>query len=476
LSDGSSAEASRSREAVAAAPSLNSRRETLDTPEWAILTTVALGTMLAPLNSTMIAVALPELMHQFRAELSTLGWLVTSYLIVMAALQPIAGKLGDRFGRRRLILGGLLYFGLASLAASLAGSLELLIVCRVNQAIAGAIALPNGAALVREVVPVDRRASRFGLVGGAVALAAAIGPPLGGLLVGLAGWRAIFYANVPLVVVALLLGWGAVPRWRPHRVSGRFDLAGAVLLAVLLVGAAAGLSQGVRQGASAGLAVGAAAFVLLAGLFLRHQARQADPILRLGLFANRSFAAASAAIALSNLAMYSTLLAVPLLLTREASWTSVGVGAVLATLSTGMVLFAPLGGRLADRFGRRPVAIGGLALLTCGLVPLGLAAEAIPLPLLLGGLTVAGTGLGLSSASIQTAAVEAVAASDAGVASGVFSTSRYLGSIAGSAVLGALLSGARPSFDVVFAMTVVAALLSAVVCLRIGEDAPASAR
>ena len=114
---------------------------------------VALTTMLAPLNSTMIAVALPNVMTEFGADVASVGWLVTSYLIAMAALQPVAGKLGDRLGRRRLILGGVAWFGVASLGAATASSLFTLLFFRVQQAVAGAIALPNGAALLREVVP-----------------------------------------------------------------------------------------------------------------------------------------------------------------------------------------------------------------------------------------------------------------------------------------------------------------------------------
>jgi MFS family permease len=138
--------------------------------------TVALGTMLAPLNSTMIAVAMPGVMDEFHAGFGTAGWLVTAYLIAMASLQPVAGKLGDRIGRCRLVLGGLLGFGLASLAAAAAPHLWVLISFRVLQAVAGALIVPNGAALVREIVPVERRGGRFGLIGAAVALAAAVGP------------------------------------------------------------------------------------------------------------------------------------------------------------------------------------------------------------------------------------------------------------------------------------------------------------
>ena len=126
--------------------------------ERAILITVALSTMLAPLNSTMIIVALPRLMNEFATDIASAGWLVTAYLITMASLQPVAGKLGDRLGRRRLIIGGLIYFGFASLGAAMAQSLSMLVFFRVQQAIAGAIALPNGFVLVREVIPAERRA------------------------------------------------------------------------------------------------------------------------------------------------------------------------------------------------------------------------------------------------------------------------------------------------------------------------------
>src|SRR5579885_3318760 len=245
-----------------------------------ILTTSALATMLAPLNSTMIAVALPSIMAEFGASVAAAGWLVTGYLVGMAALQPVAGKLGDRFGRRRLILAGLGYFAVASLGATLATSLPMLIAFRVQQAIAGAIALPNGTALVREVLPAERRASGFGMVGGAVALAAAAGPPLGGLLVGAFGWRSIFFANVPMIAAALALGWWALPTTGRTRRLGPFDLAGAVELSALLLGLAVMLTFGVRAFGTTAVLVGAPLLVLLAVAFVRRELGHADPLLR----------------------------------------------------------------------------------------------------------------------------------------------------------------------------------------------------
>jgi MFS family permease len=180
--------------------------------EGLLLATVALGAVLAPLNSTMIAVALPGITDDLVAGAAATSWLVTAYLIAMASLQPVAGRLGDRLGRRRLILGGSIGFGLASLGATVAPNLPLLILCRVAQAVSGAVVLPNGDALLREIVPDERRASRFGMIGSAIGLAAAVGPPLGGILVSTAGWRAMFAVNLLLVIPALILGWRAIPR------------------------------------------------------------------------------------------------------------------------------------------------------------------------------------------------------------------------------------------------------------------------
>ena len=433
--------------------------------EGAAVITVALATMLAPLNSTMIAVALPHVIAEFGADIASAGWLVTAYLIAMAALQPVAGKLGDRLGRRRLILGGVAWFGLASVGAATAVNLSALLFFRVQQAIAGAVALPNGAALLREVVPADRRAGRFGLVGAAIALAAAAGPPLGGLLVGTAGWRAIFYVNLVFILPTLLLGWRSLPVQPGRGTEHPFDLAGAVLLSVALVGTAGLLTHGPKSHPALAPMLGVA-LAFLSALFLWHELRHPDPVLQPRLFGHRTFAAANAAIALSNLAMYVTLLAIPILLSRRTGWRSTEVGLVLAAMSIGMVLFSPIGGRLADRLGRRAPTVAGLSLLTLGLAPLALTGGGITTPALLAGLGVAGAGLGLSSAGLQTAAIESVGPRDSGVASGLFSTSRYLGSIVGSSVLAGLLGppgDGVAGFGAVFLLAVAAALLSVLV-------------
>jgi len=436
-----------------------------------VLLTVALTTMLAPLNSTMIVVALPRITSAFHTNLTATGWLVTGYLVVMASVQPIAGKLGDRFGRRLFILGGLIYFGAASLGAATASSLPWLVFFRVQQALAGALALPNGIAWVREVVPAQRRASRFGLIGALISLAAAGGPPLGGLLIRWGGWHAIFLVNFVFIVPALLLGWVVfaqkTPKVRP--VGPAFDWLGAVLLASILLGAA---WTTVRSGQLTPPVVAGAVLVALFVLFILWEYNHPDPVLQVRFFKSLGFTAATGGVCLSNFAMYTTFLVVPLLLTTRFAWDEAKIGLVLTALFGSNIAIAPLGGRLADRFGRRWPTMAGLLLLTLGLVPLAVYGWHVPVWLLLLSLVISGVGLGLSSAGLQTSAVEAVDSQHAGVASGVFSTSRYLGSIVGSSLLGGLLGAQRDQLDnlnILFLLSAVAALLATLLSFKLRD-------
>jgi len=390
--------------------------------ERAVLVTVALGALLAPLNSTMIAVALPRIIDDFDTTVGTAGWLVTSYLLALAVVQPVAGKLGDRHGRRAFIIGGLAVFGLASLGAALAPSLPFLIGFRVAQAVSGAVVFPNGAGLIRELVPADRRGGAFGIVGGSIALAAGLGPLLGGLLLVAGGWRAIFYVNLPLVAIALGIAWRAVPRQRNVVPSTAFDWPGALLLAGVLGGAAALVIESRR--APAALVPGIPLLVVLAGLFVRRELRHPDPVFQPRFFTSRPFAAANAGIAASNLAFYTVLLATPILLTRHLQWSSLQTGIALALLSAPMVVFSPVGGRLADRYGRRLPSVAGCMVLAAGLVPLAVA-PGLGTSVLLPCLSLMGAGVGLSTAGLQASAIEALAPAHAGVAAGLFSTSPY---------------------------------------------------
>lgn len=377
-----------------------------------------LTTTLVPISSTMIAVALPDVRDDFGISVSAAVLLVSAYLVVTAAAQPVAGSLGDRLGRRRLVLGGIGGFGAASLCCALAPTFTLAVVARCLQAVCGALALVNAAATLRTAVPTERRGRSFGLLGACATLAAAAGPLVGGVAVALGGWRGTFLAVLPLVAVAFVASY----RWLPAEPAAApqavrtFDLGGAVLLLLTLGSAAVlvnQLSEGLPPLALAGLGVATAAS---AWAFSALERRHPAPVLDLGVLRVRALAAAGLAIGASNLTLYLVLLAVPLLISGATS--AVGAGVVLAPLLLGSALCAPVGGLLADRFSRRAPAVAGNALLTVamlGMVPLDLRENVLLTAVLLG---VAGMGLGLSAAALQTAAAEALPPAQAGVAAG----------------------------------------------------------
>jgi MFS transporter, DHA2 family, methylenomycin A resistance protein len=435
-----------------------------------VLAPVALGTMLAPLNSTMIAVAIPSLLGDFNRPLAWGAWIVTSYLVAMAAVQPLGGSLGDRYGQRRLFLIGLTLFVVATVTAALSWRIEVLLVARTVQAIAGAAAIPNGTALVRSLVAPDRRGRAFGNVGAAIAVAAGLGPPIGGILTAALGWRWIFAANLLLLAPALILGW-RLPKDASASQPRRFDLLGAALLTLGLVSLV--LSMTIWRLPNAPLLLAPVFGCIAAGTLLalvRHSGRSSNPVLNLALLRARGFTPAVATVLLSNLTMYTLLLSLPLFLTAWSLWNSARVGLLLAGLSLPMIVFSPLGGRLSDNLGRRAPAVLGTSLITAGTLPFLLIYPSWTWLLYLVPLVCIGAGLGLSMAPVQTTAIETAPYSQTGQASGLFSTMRYLGSILGSSVMAAVLSGATPPvthFRILYVMLFISACGATIAALRL---------
>ena len=401
---------------------------------------VALGNLLVPLNSTMIVVALPQVARDLGVDVGATSWIVTSYLITMAALQPIAGRVGDRLGRRSLMLGALVYFALASAAAAASTSIVLLAFFRINQAIAAAALVPNGLGLLREAIPSGRRGAEFGIVSAATAVGATVGPLVGGFLAAV-DWRWIFLVNIPLCVAGFALAWRVLPQ-RGARETARFDLAGALGLGAVLLAASWVLVSLGRAVDLLTIAIGVAVVPAAAAL-LRYESRQTDAAIPPSLFRIPAFAAACATVAFQNLAMYGTLLTLPVALAGA----SVRSGIALAAFSGGSIIFAPLGGRAADRYGARWPTVAGALLLGAGLVPLAVSAAQLPLELLAATLAFAGIGLALTFPSMRLAAVEVVPERYAALASGVFSTSRYFGGMLGSIAIAIALGVTAPALD-----------------------------
>jgi len=432
------------------------------TPRRSVVTVIVVlvAVTVGPLNSTMIVIGLPAITAEFGLPASSGAWLVTAYLIASAGVMPVAGTLGDRYGRRPVLIGGLALFLLASVGALVAPQLAVLAACRIGQAIGGGVIMPNAIAILRSAVDARRLGRVLGLVGMAAPLGAAAGPPVGGLLLAAAGWRATFAVNIPLVALPLIAAVLVLPRGERKPGGGRFDVLGAVLACVMFVAFARALDPG----DGAGPVLWPVALVVSSGAFLWRELRHPHPAVQPRLLANPGFAAAAAGVLLNNFAMYGTLLTLPLLLELRASWPATATGVALAAMMIASAVVAPFGGWFADRGGRPVAAVTGFVVTAGGLAMLAWFGPALPFGGLCLCLALTGIGMGLSNPLLQTLSVLSVEPSETGMASGVFSTSRYLGSITCSALLAGPLAAtvARPDgFTTPFAVYAMAALVAA---------------
>ena len=427
----------------------------------AFVLAVALSNLLVPLNSTMIVVALPLIGRDLGADRLASAWLITSYLIVMASLQPIAGRLGDRFGRRRFMLASLLYFIVASVGAAFAPNVIVLIVFRLQQGLAAAGVVPNSLALLRGSAVDGRAGTYFGISGATTSIGAAVGPLLGGLLAAF-DWRFIFLVNLPLAGFALFIASRSLPAGDPPKRTARPDIVGAAALGGLLALAAwtltsaSGLAPNVIAVLVVGIALGTYAFI-------RYEAGHPDAALPPRFFTIRAFTAANLTIASSNLALYGTVLAVPVILASGPDGT-VRSGIALSVEAAAMILLSPVSGALVDRVGARwPTAIGGL-LIAASLGALAILGPNGGYEALLLLLPVTGAGVALTFPATRIAALDAVPAGYAALASGLTSSSRYFGGIIGALAAGLALADPKaPQTTTLFLVLAAAGLAAAVV-------------
>lgn len=450
-----------------------------------LLVTVSLGVSLAPLNSTMVAVALPDIRADFDVSHTMVAWLVSFYLIAMAVAQPIGGRLGDQIGRTRAIRGGLVVFLALSLAAAASPNFAVLVVLRTLQAVVGAAVMPNGMAMLRESVPSERLGRANGITSSMIGLAAAVGPIIGAAALVAGSWRLLFVVNLPIVLAALMTLALLDRKETAERRAISLDFRGALILAAGL----GALTQGfawTRAGEAVLAGFAFAAVVLLAWLLAVYQRGATVQVAEWRLLRMRTYFGATSYVLMSNLVMYTTLIAVPFFL-REVQGKSVeSAGALLAVMSGVMMVVAPFSGMLSDRFGRRPLAmtggvlqLGAVLLLLAGFSE-GLSTWYLALCLLLMGLSI-----GVGSGPASTAALEAVPVNVVGAAAGTSSMMRYFGSIIGVGLLGAVLNSGEATPDValfqgffaflaVLSCGVIAA--SALIHVRVVAYPPAAAR
>jgi MFS family permease len=403
----------------------------------AALAGMLLAASLAPLGSTMVAVALPSIGHDIGAEANDLtAWLVSSYLIASIALQSPGGKLGDLIGHGRALALGLALVAIGGVMGLVSGTVHMLGAARVLMASGGAATVPATMAILRNQTEENRRARVFGLFGACMGLAAAIGPLIGGELTERFGWRAVFAANLPVIAVSLaLVLMSRAVYARPVAAQPTFDWPGSALLG-------AGLSLAVMAlGVSASTAwwLGAGGALLLIA-FPFWERRAASPVVDFSLFSRSAFLGGSSIVALQNMAMYPLLFQLPVFFDRVRSVGARAIGQALLALTLAMIVSSVIGGRLAERIGARTQAVVGSLVALAGLWWFR-DFEAVRVPSdIMPGMLLIGAGVGLTSPPAQAAAMGTVDREQSGMGGGVVSTMRYIGGVAGMSAFGALLA------------------------------------
>ena len=409
--------------------------------KWWTLAAVAFGLFMIMLDNTVVNVALPTIGRDFDTGLSELEWVVNGYALTFGVLMLTGGKLADLLGRRRIFIAGLAIFTLASLACGLATSADFLIGARVVQGVGSALMNPATLSIIIATFPPRQRGMAIGIWAGISAMALAIGPLLGGLITDHIHWSWVFFINVPVGILAIVVARLVIDASRDTSAVQRLDLPGLATSAVGLFALTYGLIEANKHGWTSPLilslfaiaAVGLVAFVVL-------EQRQRVPMLDLSLFRNPTFAGANAVMMLVGLAMFGVFLFVTLYMQNVLGYSATQAGAAFLPMTILIVLLAPIAGKLSDRIGSRWLMAGGMALVSLSLLldtrfDAGSNFWDILPPLLIGG-----AGMGLAMTPTTAAAMGSVPMDKAGVGSAVLNSMRQVGGSLGIAILGAIVA------------------------------------
>ena len=412
---------------------MSSRRKTI------ILLSCCLSLLIVSMDATIVNVAIPAIRADLHATPSQLQWVIDVYTLVLASLLILAGATADRFGRRRVFQLGLTLFAFGSLLCSLAPSIELLIAARFVQGLGGSMMNPVALSLISQVFTGRvERAKALGVWGAVVGISMALGPTVGGLLIQYVSWRAVFWINLPICLLAVVLTMIFVPESKSATMRN-IDPIGQALAVTFLFGVVFTLIEGPSQGWTSPLVLGIAvlAVVAFAG-FLRFESRRDDPFIDLRFFRSIPFASATVTAISAFAAWGAFLFIMSLYLQSERHFSAMQTGLIYLPIAVGALLFSPISGRLVGKYGARPSLLASGTLITIASVLQTFLTATTPVWALLIVFTVFGIGFSMVNAPVTNAAVSGMPLDRAGAASAVTSTSRQVGVSIGVALCGSL--------------------------------------
>jgi EmrB/QacA subfamily drug resistance transporter len=412
-----------------------------------------LSLLIVSMDATIVNVAVPNIRADLHASASQLQWVIDIYTLVLASLLLLSGATADRFGRRRTFQIGLTVFALGSLLCSLAPNIETLILARMLQAIGGSMLNPVAMSIITQVFTGRvERARAIGVWGGVVGISMALGPIFGGLLIELVNWRAVFWINLPICALALVLTAIFVPESRSVTMRD-VDPVGQGLGMAFLFGLVYVLIEGpVRGWADARIIAVAVVAALAFVAFVRYESRRRDPFIDLRFFRSVPFASATMIAVCAFASWGAFLFMISLYLQVERGFSAMHTGLVYLPIAIGAVIFSPLSGRLVGRFGARPSLLIAGTLITVATLLLTRLTVTTAVWQLLAIFAVFGIGFSMVNAPITNAAVSGMPTDRAGAASAVASTSRQVGVSVGVALCGSVLGSALSTTGADFAV------------------------
>lgn len=407
-----------------------------------VLVLTSIASFMVALDALVVTTALTAIRLDLDASIEALQWTVNAYGLSFAALLLTGAALGDRFGRRRMFAAGLVLFLIASAACALSSSASSLIAARALQGAGAALVMPLAMALLSSAFPREMRAKALGVFGSITGLALIAGPIVGGAIASGFAWQWIFWLNLPIGLVALLLVYRKIEE--SHGADAKLDGLGLVLATSAMFALIWGLMHANSAGwGSAEVVVALISGLTLCAIFIEYERREAAPMLPMRLFASTGFLAGNAVSFALYASMYGVLFFLPQFLQTAQGNNPLGVGLKLLPWTATLFVFAPLGGALVNRVGERPLVVGGLLLQAIGFAWIALRATPslsyveIAAPLIL-----AGAGVSMAMPAAQHAVLSSVAPTEIGKASGVFNMLRYFGGAFGVAALGAAFAAA----------------------------------
>lgn len=449
---------------------------------WVVLLLACMAGFAGALDLSVIFVAFPDIEDAFPdASTALLSWVLTIYGIVIAALLVPGGRLADLYGRRRVFLTGVVIFGLGALASGAAPTPGVLIATRAFQACGGALMTPAAMALVLREFPPERRAMAIGTWGAVGGVAAATGPSLGAVVVGLGGWRWAFWLSVPLAVIVLVWGRRVLVESVNPDVHGLTDILGSFLVMVAVASLALGIVEGPSWGWTSPAVLAAFAVSVIASVLLvRRSTRHPDPVIAPDLFAAPLFRRANVVALLFGAAFFAMFFGLVRFLTEGWGYSTGESGLLVTPGPAAAAVFSYVGGRLADRYGHRAVMVPGALVFALGgaWLALGIGEEPEIWTVWIPGVLLLGIGIGLVFPNFQSAAVHGVAEARFGVAAAAIQTvvrlSGTLGIALAVVLVGSVVAGDPVSdFDPLWWALVILGLVSAAVSLGIDTRTPA---